>query len=157
MIVLFVKSSFLNNAGANPYDFGVSFKKNDGTKINITKLQLSINGAPLVVDPMHTHQQLCLAYYRHLVANLGQTYTPEDSWIKLEDFLGGYGFFVMDLSRDNRAADGHVIHPAKSGHIKLEISFSEALESPITVYIFSEFSSSLILDKNRNPKYQYLA
>ncbi len=157
MIVLFVKSSYINNYAANPYDFGLSFKKNNGEKINITKLQLTLNGAPLVCDPMNTPSQLCMAYYRHLVGNLGQTYTPEDSWIKLDDFLGGYALVTYDLSQDGRAADGQVKHPTKLGHLSLSVSFSEALESAITVYIFSEFPSSMMTDKNRAVSYAYLS
>lgn len=55
----------------------------------------------------------------------------------------------MDLTPDLSASDDH-ISLSKTGSLRIEVRFDNALPNAVTAVVFSEFACTIELDKNRN-------
>ena len=124
----------------------------------ITKVNLSLNGAPLETAPEGDVEQMRMAAYRRLIDHLGESNTAVDSYIKWDDFnAGGYSIWSYDITADGRAADSSLRHVSRAGHLRLEVAMSQTLKSSVNVFVFSSFASSFTVSKNRAVAYQFLA
>lgn len=61
----------------------------------------------------------------------------------------GFGLIAVDLTPDLCASSGH-ISLARTGSLRIEVRFNNALANAVTAVIFSEFACSIEVDKNRN-------
>ncbi len=159
VLVMFIQSSaYQATYTSNPYELGAEFPEADGSKTKLTKVNLSLNGAPLETAPEADVQQMRMAAYRRLIDHLGESNTAVDSFITWDDFNnGGYTIFSFDVTADGRAADSSVKHVSRPGHLRLEVSLSQTLKSAVTMFVFSSFASSFTINKNRAVSYNFLA
>ena len=73
--------------------------------------------------------------------------------ITKDDFIGGYGLYIFDLSPDK--CFGEHFNVLKSGNLKLKLSFRETLATVVNLYVYMEFDNMLEITKNRNVIFDY--
>ena len=73
--------------------------------------------------------------------------------IKKENYASGNAIIGVNFSPDlstGCCATGHV-NPIKSGHLRLAVKFSKALEKTITALVYLDYDTILEIDRDRNP------
>ena len=73
--------------------------------------------------------------------------------ITKDDFIGGYGLYIFDLSPDKCFGDHFNV--LKSGNLKLKLTFRETLPCVVNLYIYMEFDNMMEITKNRNVIFDY--
>ena len=81
--------------------------------------------------------------YRHFFDNMGIGTTNTPSLITYKDFLQGSTIIPFDLTSDKCALSHN--HTKYSGNVDLEITFSKALEEPITVIALCSFTDKFFV------------
>lgn len=115
----------------------------------LTYLSLSVSGkmipqTPLTPDFKNKHY---VRSYFHQGLGLGYQQQSDGNGISYDDFAAGYSLFVWDLSAN--ISDGNQIELVRTGSLRLELKFAEALPHPIHVVVYGELDSLLEIDRNR--------
>ena len=76
-----------------------------------------------------------------------ESFTDEGRDITRDDYEKGYAMLAFDLSPDLEVNGCY--HLIKKGNIRLELKFETGLTTPVNVVVYSEFDSSIKIDKNR--------
>ena len=100
-----------------------------------------------------------MAHYYQLHSHLGTLFTqnegPAISYSKY--FSDGY-IILYDLTKSNRSwASSGARQPARNGHLKLEMTFSDNLTDPLLVFAVSEYHSNFSINKNRVVKFNFVS
>lgn len=91
--------------------------------------------------------------------NMGMWDSDTATRIGKDEYAQGKYVVVYDLTKAKRAALSRgVIKPeAKDGALKLDLIFNKELPENAFLFVISEFHSKVVVDKNRNVTYRYLA
>src|SRR5712692_2268286 len=74
--------------------------------------------------------------------------------IKRPDYLEGYTLFAFDLSTDQCSGQHHY-SLMRSGTLRLECKFAEALQQGIHIVCLAEYENLLEIDANRTIAFDY--
>jgi hypothetical protein len=88
-----------------------------------------------------------LRNYFTLLESTGKVFVDDGLDIDRTEYENGYSLIAFDLTPD--LSENGCYHLIKKGNIRLELKFDEALEQPVNLIIYSEFDSSISIDKNR--------
>ncbi len=160
ILLFFIPTKYSQGGyGANPFEFCNEFKKEDDTMVKLTKVNLSINGAPLENYEANTHDKLVVSGFHMLYKNLGLLTNKSDSACALDlvAFNKGYSMFLFDTTKTGRAYNTGAEQPSKTGSLRLEVGFSDVLPGAVELMVFSEYHSSMDITKNRSVSYNYVA
>ena len=67
--------------------------------------------------------------------------------IAKEDYNGGYCMWGYDLTAD-QGSEGQ-LHPIKTGSLRIELQFAQALAAVINVIVFAEFDNQIEINSLR--------
>ena len=141
LIVGFVDSDAFNGTyKKNPFNFKHQ---------NLSYISLFIDGRQCPTTPLTPNfkDHLFARSYHRLYSELGLATKNEGNYIEYRDFDGGNAFFAFDLSPS--ILDGNQCELIKSGNLRLELKFSEALPAPIHVLVYGEIDSIIEINKAR--------
>lgn len=86
--------------------------------------------------------------YHSLMLATGLVNRDSGSCIEYRDFELGYGLFAFDLSPSLLDGDQQ-FELVKSGALRLELKFSQALAHPVHVLVYGELDSMIEIDRSR--------
>lgn len=142
-IIGFVKTSAYNGClNESPYKF---------EHFNLNFLAAYLDSIPIPSKPYvcdFPNGQYTRAY-NSLFEGSNIDHQDTGNKISREAYPEGYTLFAIDLTPDLSASATH-LSLAKTGSLRLEVRFDEALTSSITAIIYSEFAGLIEVDKNRN-------
>ena len=142
LIVCFVDSdSFGGVQSKNPFNF---------KHHKLSYISLFIDGEQVPSTPLtpnFVNHQYVRCYHR-LFSELGLAGKNEGNYLEYRDFEGGNAFFAFDLSPS--ILDGDQCELIKSGNLRLEIKFAEALPHPIHAIVYGELDSLLEITAARD-------
>lgn len=107
---------------------------------------LQIPAKPLTPD--FTKNLYTRSYYT-LFEGSGIYFNDTGNSISVEEYPDGYCLAAFDLTPDLSCNEPHW-NIIKSGTLRAEIRFAEALTSTVNLIIFAEFDNVIEVDKNRN-------
>lgn len=152
-ILYFSEKTFEGDYGKSPLAFRSKFGK-----ASLTSFSLSMDGIDLEQNSPSGSQQLKMAHYYQLHSHLGALFTqnegPAISYSKY--FSDGY-IIMYDLTKSNRSWSSGARQPVKSGHLKLQMSFSDNLKEPVLIFAVSEYHSNFSINKNRVVKFNFVS
>lgn len=142
IFVSLVKNNAYNGAFAeNPFHFD-DFKIN---QIGLYREGVSIPWKPFTPD---FAEGLCVREYMSLIQTIEQYNKSDDIDLTISDFNNGYTVFGFNLTPDLCAA-GHA-QPIHEGNLRLEMSFSAALDETVNVIVLGIFDGKFEITKLRN-------
>lgn len=92
--------------------------------------------------------------YNTLFSDTGILYADAGNDISLSDYPNGYCLTVFDLTADLSCRDQHW-NIIKSGTLRFEVRFAEALTNTITAIVYSEFDNLIEIGENRTISLDY--
>lgn len=126
----------------NPFNFN---------NFNLTQLSVYLDSVGVPTKPF-----ICnfgngefIRAYHSLFEGSNINHADIGNAISREDYPEGYALFAIDLTPDLSASAQH-ISMQKTGSLRMDVYFGEALKKSITAIIFAEFDALLEVDKNRN-------
>ncbi len=132
--------SFNGSLSKNPFKFD-----NHGIK----HIALYIDGKQIPADPMtpdYTNKKYCRPYLS-LIEATGTLNTPFGSNLTYKEFLNDNNIYGFDLTP--HLSQGNSV-TRKRGAIRLALKFSSSLTAALTLIVYGEFDSLLLIDKARN-------
>ena len=140
--------AFNGKAELNPYNF-----KN----FDIDFIAVYWDGKQVPTKPLKPDFEngLYARSYASLFSATGLMNTDQGNNISSSDYAKGYTLFGFDLSSD--LSHGAHFHLLKTGSLRLEINFKNALPATINVIVYGEFQNIIEIDKARNVIVDYSA
>ena len=142
-IIGFVNTTAFNGlVTANPFNF---------CSFNWNYLSVFLDSSPIPTKPFvcdfPNHQ--FIRAYNSLFEGCNINHDDIGNNITREAYANGYALVAVDLTPDLSASESHISMP-RTGSLRIEVHFEEALAQSITAVIFSEFNATIEIDKNRN-------
>lgn len=141
IVIGIVKSSSLEGAyKENPFHF---------RHYNLKYCSLLQDGKLIPQKPLQANfaENQSLRNYFTILESTGKAFRDDGIDIDRSDYAKGYALLVFDLTPD--LDPDSCFHVIKKGTIRLELKFNEALPEPVNVIVYSEYDSSIHIDKNR--------
>jgi hypothetical protein len=123
--------------------------------MNLSQLKVYLDGQQQSIKPLETNfatGQFVNAY-ASLFMDTGKWQRNDDNDISREDYANGYCLYAFDLTPD--LAEGDHFNLLKSGNVRVDMKFSQALDATINVIAFAEFENILEIDRSRNVIFDY--
>lgn len=141
IVIGIVKSQAFEGAyNLNPFNFEHQNLKYCGLVVD----GKNVPQKPLVCD-FGTHSTL--RNYFTLLESTGKVFNNGGLDINRTEYEKGYSLLAFDLTPD--LDESGCYHVIKKGNIRLELKFSTGLTAPVNVIVYSEYDSSIRIDKNR--------
>ena len=111
---------------------------------NLSKLDASCDGHSIHNRPLEPNfrQRLYLKSYLSLYQAVSAFGLNKLFGIAKEDYVGGYCMWGYDLTADQGSEEAQ-LHPIKTGSLRIELQFAEALGTVINVIVFAEFDNQI--------------
>lgn len=128
----------------NPYNF----KHNQLSSFNLVINGVQHPQQPIILD-YSKKPYISTRAYISLFKGIGIHYFDKGHQITKDFYDNGCFMLVFDLTADNSYGNscGNLL---KDGNLRIEGSFSSALDSVITCLVYTEFDALIEIDKNRN-------
>lgn len=126
----------------------------------LQSIRLTMNNQSLESsDTATSSRDLYVRKLKEFYENLGCDDTDFAPRISLTDYIAGKFIMIYDLTKAKRASVSapNVRSDVKEGNLKLEMTFTKPLVENAFLCVMSEYHSKVIVDKNRNVTYRYLA
>jgi hypothetical protein len=137
--------------------FNGSYTKNpfNFKHMNLSQIKVFLDGQQQTVKPLEVNfaNGQYINAYASLFMGTGKWMRDEGNQIAREDFAGGYALYAFDLTPD--LAEGGHYNLIKSGNIRVDLKFAQALANTINVIAFAEFENILEIDRSRNVLFDY--
>ena len=112
-------------------------------KVSLIRDGQVVNGRPLEMD--FENGNVMDAYWS-LMRATNTRYANAGGLIELSDYKkGGYALYAYDLSQSQ--CDEQYIDPKRNGDLSLEIEFARNLTEPLTLCVFLQFDSEIIINE----------
>ena len=137
-----VSNAALNGAhDHNPFQF---------KHCRVSKIEVSRDGKTLCTRPFEPNfaQKNYLRSYLSLYEATGQLGTNTSHGISYDDYAEGYTLWAFDFTPDQGSDEGH-FHPIKSGQLRVELQFAEALTETVNVILYAEFDNTIEINSLR--------
>ena len=136
VIVGLVNNNIMNGTQkTNPFDF---------QHFDLSKLDVSVDGRAIQNKPFQPNFTTgeCVRSYASLFQSTGSLGQNHSMGITLDQYKQGYTLWGFDLTAD-QGSEGNHLHPIKTGNLRLELQFAQALDEVINVIVFAEFDNQL--------------
>jgi hypothetical protein len=147
IIGLVSSDAFLGNYGRNPFNF---------QHFNLSLMGLYVNGelvSNTPYQPDFANNRYCKVYKDFMDA-VGVWNKDRTCGISRADYKNGYTLYAFDLSPDKHG-DGHHFSLMRTGTLRLDCRFSQALPNAIHVVCIAEYENLLEVDANRTIAFDY--
>lgn len=114
---------------------------------NVNFLSIYVDGQSIPGKPLELNfdsNNYIRAYHR-LFTGFNR---DSGNFVTREDFANGHALYAFDLSPD--LCDGPHLNLQQQGNLRLEIKFSQGLESTVCVLIYAEFENIIEITKSRH-------
>ena len=140
VIGLVDSAAFNGQAARNPFHFKT---------LGLTFLSLYLDGKQIPGKPLtpNYEQHQYVRSFFSLMTSTGLVNRDAGSYLELRDFESGYAIYSFDLSPS--LLDGDQFELVKSGALRLELKFSQALPEPVMVIVYGEMDSMIEIDRSR--------
>ena len=140
-IAMVTNAAFNGAYATNPFRF---------QHFNLSKLDASCNGHSIHNRPFEPNfeQGLYLKSYLSLYQAVSAFGLNKSFDIAKEDYNGGYCIWGYDLTADQGSEEGQ-LHPIKTGSLRIELQFAQALAAVINVIVFAEFDNQIEINSLR--------
>ena len=125
----------------NPYKF---------EHVNLNFVSLYCHGTQIPTKglrPNFATQEYTEAYMT-LYTGTGTAWSDQSCGIKLSEYDGGYALYCFDLTA-SMVHSHSAVDPSRPGPLRLECTFSDALEVPYNLVMYAEFAGSVEVTKTR--------
>ncbi len=142
-IIGFVENgSFNGNYKKNPFNF---------QNFNLNFLSMTVDGEQVHAKPIQPDfkTQNYIQAYHSLYTGTGIHKMNLGNGITRNGYLHGYFLLAFDLSPDLSASCSNHWNLQKTGSVRIELRFEEALQSTINCIIYSEFQNLIQISKER--------
>ncbi len=159
IFLVFVRDDFWHGTYAStPLEVDPwNYDKTGSSTAELSKLQLTLDGTNLEPYNCTTVQDLQICTFEQMYRVLGMLRRRNSSGMSFNQFVKGCSFFIYDLTRSFRAAISQgVRQPAKSGNLRLDVSFTNPLPYSISIFAFAEYHAEIQVDKNRTVTYKFI-
>ena len=122
----------------------------------LSKLDVSCDGHNIYGRPFEPNfrDDQYLRSYMSLYQALSSQNQVQNCNISFQDYKDGYCFWGFDLTPDQGADQSH-LHPLKTGNLRLELQFANALDVTINVIVYAEFDSLIEINGLREVTTDY--
>ena len=140
-IAMVTNAAFNGGYATNPFRF---------QHFNLSKLDVSCNGHSIHNRPFEPNfeEGLYLKSYLSLYQAVSAFGLNKSFDIAKEDYNGGYCMWGYDLTADQGSEEGQ-LHPIKTGSLRIELQFAQALATVINVIVFAEFDNQIEINSLR--------
>lgn len=143
VIAMMTNTAFTGTYAENTYNF---------QHFNVTNISLKVNGNSVPTNEYRpdfttANQNRYKREYRGMLQALNRHKGDLDIDFEPDDFVGGYCFWVFDLTPDQNSDKSH--SPLGSGNVRLDVTFGQALAAAIQVIIHCEFDAWIDIDGNK--------
>ena len=142
MILGMVLNSHMNGeTTSNPFEF---------QHFNLSKLDVSIDGKSIHNKPFQPDFENghFLRSYMSLYQATGALGQNRSMGIMLSDYKAGYTLWGFDLTADQGSEEGQ-LHPIKTGNLRIELQFADALAAVVNVIVYAEFDNQIEINSLR--------
>ncbi|KAJ6642627.1 hypothetical protein Bhyg_07580 [Pseudolycoriella hygida] len=143
-IIGFVNTTAFNGSVAeNPFNF---------QHFDYSYLAFYLDSTPVPSKPFlcdFPNNQFIRAY-NSLFEGCNINHADIGNSISRDSYAKGYALVVVDFTPDLCASSADHISQPRTGSLRIEVRFNNALTNSVTAVIFSEFSGNIDIDKNRN-------
>ena len=117
---------------------------------NLSKIDVSCNGHSIHNRPFEPDFEngLYLKSYLSMYQAVSALGLNKSFDIAKEDYVGGYCLWGYDLTPDQGSEEGQ-LHPIKTGSLRIELQFAQALATVINVIVFAEFDNQIEINSLR--------
>jgi hypothetical protein len=133
--------AYNGNYAFNPFNF---------QHYSATSISVYLDGQqhgliPLALDYANRHY---VNAYMNIFSGSGKENQDEGNDIERTEFDKGFTLYVYDLTPDLSESDSFNL--TRSGNVRLEMKFADALPHTISIVTFAEFENIIEVDRNRN-------
>ena len=149
VVFALVRSDAFNGAyKRNPFDFhhfnmSCFSASVNGENVPFKPIQLSFGTNPRYVEAFNT-----------LFSGTGKMYYNSGNDISREEYPSGYALFALDLTPDMCGSSSH-FNAIQRGNLALDIKFSTAPTTAVSLLCYGEFENLIQIDAERNVVYDY--
>ena len=147
VIGMVTNAAFNGDVKKNPFNF---------QHFNTNKVDVSINGESLGTRPLepdfenNLYLRSYLSMYQGL-GRLGEDWSPAVTFIS---YRKGYTLWCFDLTAD-QDNDQSKMHWIKTGNLRIELQFAQALAESVNCIVYGEFDNVLEINKQREVAIDY--
>lgn len=121
---------------------------------DLKRLQLFRNGESLPLDqPLELSEGKPVLMYMFTLNALNK---PENVPFNLWEYQYGYMIGCFDLTQDGHAGNKNYDAAATNGTVRIKIDYGSPLAEAVTVVCIGEYSGTLHIDRDRNPRWMEL-
>lgn len=144
VLAMVENSAYTGNKQKNPYNF---------QHFNNKTITFNLNGVPIQPSPLeHSFNTTCgfTRTYAEFLKACDVFLSDKTNLIEREEFRKGYMLIPVNLSPRQMMDDSLCEDIPKEGSMSINLGFTAALASSITVIVYAEYSEMLKIDKNMN-------
>lgn len=140
-IGMVTNKAFNGDLKENPFNFD---------HFNLSKLEVTADGHDIYGRPFEPdfEHHLYLKSYLSMYQALGNLTLLQNCNIKYDEYPKGFCLWGFDFTPDQGADQSH-LHPIKTGKLRIEVQFSQALEEAINVIVYAEYDNQIQINKLR--------
>ena len=133
-----------NSAGVGSYKYNpFNFQHFNVSDIDLRKNGNTVNGYPLKFNFKVDHYN---DGYWSLCRAMDKRFRDEGFLISRKDYKGGYALYAFDISPSQCGDD--FVDPTQTGHIDINITFSEKTKESLTLCVYMQFDNDkIVIDK----------
>jgi hypothetical protein len=122
---------------------------------NLTHVALRVGGLKEPIKPITpSFPNQSLLSYVSLLIGTGKFGRDEGCGFARDEHANGYCLHAWDLTAD--LSDGDTFQLMKNTSVRLELKFSEPLDTPTNVIVYAEFENLILIDADRNITTNYV-
>lgn len=140
LICMVDNNAFNGQKALNPFNF---------KHYNMSSADILVNGKTVLAKPMSMNMATneYLQAYWNTMSSLGYNFKDDGCGITRNEFNEGYFLLCTDLSAT--LCGGEYYDPIQTGHLDIELTFSQALPETVNVILYMEFNNTIAINKAR--------
>ena len=133
-------TAFSGNYKKNPFNF---------RHLNTSFVAFYVDGQSLPSKPIQPDfdNDQYLDAYGTLFSGTGRSLKHQGNYIQRNEYKNGYAIYVIDIDNNHHS---EYLSQRKSSHSRLEIKFSKALPTSVTLIVYATFPSMIEIDASRS-------
>ena len=133
-------SAYTGSFTSNPFNF-----KN----FDLSQAQFVINGRACPTQPLKLDFETKNVYdgYSSLFKALGKSFHDSSNGLSVEDYCEGTALYALNLNSNTRCPHDDIV---SKGTIDINLKFDTGLPNPVTLIVYSQIETAVLIDKYRN-------